>query len=650
MTPTARKANNGSAIVWSLVWIAGLTALSWAAVTIAMPRFEKKQRSAVVRAVTDTSNSPVSMGIKGFTATLSGEVSDEANKLAILNSLGLHTGILHVRDRLSVSDPALDELPSVSFTPVPSLVTSDNTSPLIPFRQVDELELDTPDEATTAQPANLDPDIDSEPAQAISTDSPATSETGASALELPSLSIRLAGDIMAIEGVLSPDDNPTALIQQAMDAFDVDVVSNAINFKTSTASSDWLSAIEDLVPLMSPLQDPRLEVSERQITLSGTAADKQVHDAIIAQALSQLESYSLVERIVVAQTPEIAEATSTRTTDDPVQPKQQTEDLPQATTAAGVPAVTALVVAQAPTSTIESGDLESLAAVEAETTDLINLTAANAPITQADIKPPVVPTQDSAPDQLETQVEPEAVAPDSAAQVDATIEAAAAEAETEAKAEAEAEAKAKAEAEAAAKAETKAKAEAEAEAEATAGSTDSSGSAAAESEAPFDITETATDDAASSGQADSQAAPEISESQTAQTEASPPTEPQPQDSSSSDTLSEALSELLTEPVLFESESDVIAEQSLEVLNKIANVLIRFPETPLSIEGHTDSTGSTEANLALSLERAIAVRAYLVERGVPILNLRARGFGEEVPIESNQTSNGRATNRRIEFKF
>ena len=103
-------------------------------------------------------------------------------------------------------------------------------------------------------------------------------------------------------------------------------------------------------------------------------------------------------------------------------------------------------------------------------------------------------------------------------------------------------------------------------------------------------------------------------------------------------------------MLFESESDVIAEQSLEVLNKIANVLIRFPETPLSIEGHTDSTGSTEANLALSLERAIAVRAYLVERGVPILNLRARGFGEEVPIESNQTSNGRATNRRIEFKF
>ncbi len=84
--------------------------------------------------------------------------------------------------------------------------------------------------------------------------------------------------------------------------------------------------------------------------------------------------------------------------------------------------------------------------------------------------------------------------------------------------------------------------------------------------------------------------------------------------------------------------------------QVADVLISFPDTTVSIEGHTDSTGANEANLILSLSRATTVRSFLVERGVSVFNLRAKGFGEEIPIADNRTPDGRAVNRRIEFKF
>jgi len=87
-----------------------------------------------------------------------------------------------------------------------------------------------------------------------------------------------------------------------------------------------------------------------------------------------------------------------------------------------------------------------------------------------------------------------------------------------------------------------------------------------------------------------------------------------------------------------------------VLNQIADILLAFPEAIVSIDGHTDSTGNNEENLKLSLSRAVAVRSYLVEQGVSAFNLKAKGFGEEIPIADNRTVNGRATNRRIEFTF
>jgi len=66
-------------------------------------------------------------------------------------------------------------------------------------------------------------------------------------------------------------------------------------------------------------------------------------------------------------------------------------------------------------------------------------------------------------------------------------------------------------------------------------------------------------------------------------------------------------------------------------------------------GHTDSTGSTSYNQALSERRAVAVRGALIARGANAANLTAVGYGESRPIASNGTREGRARNRRTEFK-
>ena len=96
--------------------------------------------------------------------------------------------------------------------------------------------------------------------------------------------------------------------------------------------------------------------------------------------------------------------------------------------------------------------------------------------------------------------------------------------------------------------------------------------------------------------------------------------------------------------------NVLTSESLKILDGIAEVLLQFPGMEIIIKGHTDSTGEPEANLQLSLLRAVAVRDYLVEKGVSPNTLRAMGFGEAFPVADNQTAKGRSANRRIEFTY
>jgi outer membrane protein OmpA-like peptidoglycan-associated protein len=98
-------------------------------------------------------------------------------------------------------------------------------------------------------------------------------------------------------------------------------------------------------------------------------------------------------------------------------------------------------------------------------------------------------------------------------------------------------------------------------------------------------------------------------------------------------------------------SAVIQPQNFALLTKIQSALRIFPVADVSVEGHTDAAGDADLNQRLSLERAEAVRAYIVAN-MPAESARisARGFGEAVPLASNETAEGRAKNRRIDIRL
>jgi outer membrane protein OmpA-like peptidoglycan-associated protein len=106
--------------------------------------------------------------------------------------------------------------------------------------------------------------------------------------------------------------------------------------------------------------------------------------------------------------------------------------------------------------------------------------------------------------------------------------------------------------------------------------------------------------------------------------------------------------LLSAPIAFDGESAVLLAPSQRVLDAIVQVLTEHPSMTLEIAAYSDSRDDAARNRTLSQAQADSVRAYLIERGVAASRLTAQGYGETRPIESNSTSRGRATNRRIEL--
>lgn len=115
-------------------------------------------------------------------------------------------------------------------------------------------------------------------------------------------------------------------------------------------------------------------------------------------------------------------------------------------------------------------------------------------------------------------------------------------------------------------------------------------------------------------------------------------------------LTEKLFALDTAKIVFNPGSAVIATEAMAVLDQVAETLSAYSEQVVEISGHTDTSGDTVANLELSKKRAIAVRDYLVSKGLPSNQLRPIGYGESKPVADNSTPAGRAANRRIEFNL
>lgn len=103
-------------------------------------------------------------------------------------------------------------------------------------------------------------------------------------------------------------------------------------------------------------------------------------------------------------------------------------------------------------------------------------------------------------------------------------------------------------------------------------------------------------------------------------------------------------------VQFETGSAVLKTTSYAVLDKVSEVMTKYPSYMLDISGHTDNTGNEAANKKLSTARAKACYDYLTKKGVVNNRMNALGFGSAVPVATNSTADGRAKNRRVEFNL
>jgi outer membrane protein OmpA-like peptidoglycan-associated protein len=100
-------------------------------------------------------------------------------------------------------------------------------------------------------------------------------------------------------------------------------------------------------------------------------------------------------------------------------------------------------------------------------------------------------------------------------------------------------------------------------------------------------------------------------------------------------------------VLFESGQTELREEAMDSLVEVVDLLQSEPDKNIRIEGHTDSVGEATTNLEISQKRADAVLKALVALGVDAARVTTQGMGEDFPIASNETEEGRAQNRRVD---
>ncbi|MGK6351205.1 OmpA family protein [Parapedobacter sp. DT-150] len=102
-------------------------------------------------------------------------------------------------------------------------------------------------------------------------------------------------------------------------------------------------------------------------------------------------------------------------------------------------------------------------------------------------------------------------------------------------------------------------------------------------------------------------------------------------------------------ILFEYDSHVLKTESYAILDHIGREMQKDPNAKFLIDGHASIEGTAEYNMELSIDRANAVKLYLVNSGINADNLTVNGFGATKPVASNDSESGRATNRRVEIK-
>ncbi len=107
---------------------------------------------------------------------------------------------------------------------------------------------------------------------------------------------------------------------------------------------------------------------------------------------------------------------------------------------------------------------------------------------------------------------------------------------------------------------------------------------------------------------------------------------------------------LKNDILFTTGSAELSAAAKQTLTDLNKVLKKYPENIIQVQGHTDSTGSASYNQTLSEKRAKAVYDYILANGLQTYGLTYVGFGANQPIASNDTTDGKAKNRRVELKI
>ena len=106
---------------------------------------------------------------------------------------------------------------------------------------------------------------------------------------------------------------------------------------------------------------------------------------------------------------------------------------------------------------------------------------------------------------------------------------------------------------------------------------------------------------------------------------------------------------IREQVQFKTDSATILKQSDYILQAVVKVLVEHPEIKtVRVEGHTDTQGKARHNKTLSKRRAASVVKWLVKHGIKKKRLASAGYGQERPLATNMTEDGRQQNRRVEF--
>ena len=103
-------------------------------------------------------------------------------------------------------------------------------------------------------------------------------------------------------------------------------------------------------------------------------------------------------------------------------------------------------------------------------------------------------------------------------------------------------------------------------------------------------------------------------------------------------------------IYFKRNSNELPDQAFETLDRIADFLTQSPASSIDIRGYTDSTGSYTYNVSVSEFRANSIKLYLVGKGVEASRIKSVGLGPQDPIATNETSQGRARNRRVEIEL